>query len=54
MFDCAHLDAEYDCGCGDEPIKAPSLTDANEDPMDLEHDPSKDDMTGVGLIKGGR
>lgn len=19
-FDCAHLDEEYDCGCGDEPI----------------------------------
>ncbi|KAF9012556.1 ERV/ALR sulfhydryl oxidase domain-containing protein [Cyathus striatus] len=47
-FDCAHLDATYDCGCGGEPV-APAV-----DPMDLERDTSKDDITGVGLIKGGR
>ncbi|KAF8910833.1 ERV/ALR sulfhydryl oxidase domain-containing protein [Mucidula mucida] len=48
-FDCAHLDAEYDCGCGDEPIGSPL-------PMidDLERDLSEDELTGVGLIKGGR
>lgn len=48
VFDCAALDGEYDCGCGDTPIAA-----AN-DPMDLEHDLSKDDITGAGMIKGGR
>ena len=51
-FDCANLDETYDCGCGDAPIgkKVPSLGD----PMDLERDVTKDDLTGVGLIKGGR
>ena len=48
IFDCANLDGEYDCGCGDTP------TVASNDPMDLEHDPSKDDITGAGMIKGGR
>lgn len=47
-FDCANLDATYDCGCGDEPIHGSS------DPMDLELDLSKDRVTGVGMIKGGR
>lgn len=47
-FDCAALDGEYDCGCGDTPISDES------DPMDLEYDPSKDHITGVGMIKGGR
>lgn len=50
-FDCAHLDAEYDCGCGDAPINVAKGTPLD---MDLERDPSKDDVTGVGLIKGGR
>jgi len=61
QFDCAHLDAEYDCGCGDSPTNttgAPrtgsTVVIAKGDPMDLEHDPSKDDVTGVRLIKGGR
>lgn len=55
MFDCAHLDDEYDCGCGDSPIKKlPSAPDTNSGPMDLEQDLSKDDVTGAGLIKGGR
>ncbi|KAF8236068.1 hypothetical protein L208DRAFT_1391520 [Tricholoma matsutake] len=48
VFDCAALDGEYDCGCGDTPIAA------SNDPMDLEHDLSKDDITGAGMIKGGR
>ena len=25
-FDCANLDATYDCGCGDEPIGSSTLT----------------------------
>lgn len=24
QFDCAHLDEEYDCGCGDPPLAAKS------------------------------
>ncbi|RDB20561.1 FAD-linked sulfhydryl oxidase ERV2 [Hypsizygus marmoreus] len=46
-FDCAHLDAEYDCGCIAKPP---------QDPMDLEEDLSvgKDGVTGAGMIKGGR
>jgi FAD-linked sulfhydryl oxidase len=47
-FDCTTLDGEYDCGCGDTPIKP------SNDPMDLEYNPSKDDTTGAGMIKGGR
>ncbi|KAF8058797.1 ERV/ALR sulfhydryl oxidase domain-containing protein [Lyophyllum atratum] len=53
-FDCAHLDAEYDCGCGDDPIKKDSALSDGAGPMDLEEDPSKDGITGVGMIKGGR
>ena len=59
-FDCAHLDDTYDCGCGDEPLSAssdvsPFKEKAREgDPMDLERDPSRDEITGVGMIKGGR
>ncbi|KAJ8517512.1 hypothetical protein ONZ45_g5322 [Pleurotus djamor] len=62
IFDCAHLDDEYDCGCGDDPTSTKktsaatstdALGNANE-PMDLERDPSKDAITNVQLIKGGR
>ncbi|ETW74808.1 hypothetical protein HETIRDRAFT_482601 [Heterobasidion irregulare TC 32-1] len=59
-FDCAHLDDTYDCGCGDEPLSAssdvsPFKEKAREgDPMDLERDPSRDEITGVEMIKGGR
>jgi len=53
IFDCAHLDDTYDCGCGDDPASAVSTT-ASDGSMDLESDPSKDDYTGIGLIKGGR
>ena len=51
-FDCANLDATYDCGCGDEPVNPPK--GLSNDPMDLEVDPSKDKKTGMGLVKGGR
>jgi len=50
-FDCANLDATYDCGCGDAPVSTKTII---ADPMDLERDTSKDDVTGAGLIKGGR
>jgi hypothetical protein len=46
IFDCAHLDDEYDCGCGhdndddDAPTTLPSTT--------------KDELTGADLIQGGR
>ncbi|KAL4266104.1 Sulfhydryl oxidase [Pleurotus pulmonarius] len=47
-FDCAHLDDEYDCGCGDEPkAKQDAATP-------VEHDPTKDEVTHAPLIKGGR
>ena len=52
-FDCAHLDETYDCGCGDEPVFS-SNADRQPDPMDLEADPSKDSITGIDMIKGGR
>lgn len=58
IFDCAHLDDEYDCGCGDDSGTprtspySPSLTvdiEAGRDP-----EPTKDGLTGAHLIKGGR
>jgi len=51
-FDCAHLSDEYDCGCGDTPPKPSPPPDS--DPMDLEIDPTKDDLTDVEMIRGGR
>ena len=50
-FDCANLDSEYDCGCGDEPVALGKPIGGDDD---LERDLSKDELTGVGLIKGGR
>ena len=50
-FDCANLDATYDCGCGDEPLNA--VAGVANDPMDLERDPSRD-RSNAGLVKGGR
>lgn len=52
QFDCAHLDAEYDCGCGDEPIGGPK----KQAPDDMEREivPNQDELTGVDMIKGGR
>ena len=48
-FDCANLDATYDCGCGDAPVAAPHVAAA--DLMDLELDISKDKETGVQMIR---
>jgi len=48
-FDCANLDATYDCGCGDSPIREPKKNEQD----DLEKDLSKDGVTGVDLIRGG-
>lgn len=63
IFDCSRLDAEYDCGCGDataststthtRPTSSSDDTGAVE-PIDLEWDVAKDDVTGVRMIKGGR
>ena len=56
QFDCAQLDETYDCGCGDTPIgnsKAESKTPQKDDPT-VKHDENKDDLTGAGLIRGGR
>ncbi|KAF8802635.1 hypothetical protein BYT27DRAFT_7172698 [Phlegmacium glaucopus] len=55
-FDCAHLSDEYDCGCGDATVSSTpaSLRPNDSDPMDLEDDKSKDDFTGVSMIRGGR
>jgi len=53
-FDCAHLSDEYDCGCGDSPPKASPSPPTDSDPMDLESDPTKDDLTDVEMIRGGR
>ncbi|KAH0829124.1 ERV/ALR sulfhydryl oxidase domain-containing protein [Lanmaoa asiatica] len=63
FFDCSKLDAEYDCGCGDATTSTSATyarpTSSSDDtgvvePMDLERDVAKDDVTGVRLIKGGR
>jgi len=43
IFDCAHLDDEYDCGCGDDGHTQATSSSA-----------TKDAMTGADLIKGGR
>ena len=51
-FDCANLDAEYDCGCGDDALKKKQPGNAN-DPMDLEREQSVDRDTGVEMVKGG-
>lgn len=50
-FDCANLDSEYDCGCGDDPVNI-KKNPVVDDPMDLERDSSKDELTGVDLIPG--
>ncbi|CAL1711756.1 unnamed protein product [Somion occarium] len=68
LFDCANLDATYDCGCGDDPVTPTSSSSSDtqststpdtgvgvsHDPMDLEIDPTKDRVTGVEMIKGGK
>lgn len=57
-FDCANLDATYDCGCGDDPV-TPEVPGrgVHDDALDgkyVENEPSKDEKTGAGLIRGGR
>jgi FAD-linked sulfhydryl oxidase len=57
-FDCAHLDDEYDCGCGDDgdtPKTSSSASSSTASP-ESEHVPSgtKDELTGADLIQGGR
>ncbi|KAJ7287081.1 ERV/ALR sulfhydryl oxidase domain-containing protein [Mycena rebaudengoi] len=44
IFDCAHLDDTYDCGCGDEPIGGAA-------PMELDGDGG--DSDGVEMVRGG-
>jgi len=44
IFDCAHLDDEYDCGCGHDGDA--STTTMSSTP--------KDELTGADLIRGGR
>lgn len=57
-YDCSQLSTEYDCGCGDDPLDSTStkatVNSPKFDPMDLEIDTTKDEITGAGLIKGGR
>ncbi|THH07539.1 hypothetical protein EW145_g3310 [Phellinidium pouzarii] len=50
IFDCTHLDDTYDCGCGDEPVIIPPTSVHRE----AEVDGDRDELTGAGLIKGGR
>jgi len=58
IFDCAHLDDEYDCGCGDDgnATETSSPTPGSTTSLKSEHVPSgiKDELTGEDLIKGGR
>lgn len=44
IFDCAHLDATYDCGCGGDDESAGKEKNSKE----------KDDLTGADMIRGGR
>jgi FAD-linked sulfhydryl oxidase len=44
IFDCAHLDATYDCGCGGDDESA----EKKKSSLD------KDDLTGADMIPGGR
>jgi len=43
IFDCAHLDDEYDCGCGPD----------GDAPMTTLPSTTKDESTGADLIRGG-
>jgi len=56
-FDCANLDATYDCGCGDAPVSKKGASSGKGapggEPVD-QRDPDVDDTTGAALIKGGR
>jgi FAD-linked sulfhydryl oxidase len=57
IFDCAHLDEEYDCGCGDDGnTTETSSPTSGATPTATEYVRSgtKDEITGAELIKGGR
>ena len=58
IFDCAHLDEEYDCGCGDDgnTTETSSASSPTTGSTTSEHVPSgtKDELTGADLIRGGR
>ncbi|KAI0001062.1 sulfhydryl oxidase [Russula vinacea] len=47
IFDCAHLDDEYDCGCGRD-------SDDAADASTTLPSTTKDEVTGADLIRGGR
>jgi hypothetical protein len=65
IFDCAHVDSTYDCGCGDEDedSTSPPRTKTVEsgsghseivEEYDEEEEGVHDDLTGIDMIKGGR
>ncbi|KAN0130699.1 ERV/ALR sulfhydryl oxidase domain containing protein [Lactarius tabidus] len=57
IFDCAHLDEEYDCGCGDDGNTTETSSPTfGSTPTATEYVRSgtKDEITGAELIKGGR
>jgi len=53
IFDCAHLDDEYDCGCGET---KDNVTTTSTQGLEAGRDPgaAKDELTGADLIRGGR
>ena len=58
IFDCAHLDEEYDCGCGDDGSahNTSSPTSSSTARPESGHVPTetRDELTGANLIQGGR
>ncbi|KAF8271067.1 ERV/ALR sulfhydryl oxidase domain-containing protein [Lactarius quietus] len=56
-FDCAHLDEEYDCGCGDDgnttETSSPTSSTASSQSENVPTR-TKDELTGADLIMGGR
>ncbi|KAK0459195.1 ERV/ALR sulfhydryl oxidase domain-containing protein [Desarmillaria tabescens] len=53
QFDCAHLDEEYDCGCGDEPINGTKALGGGK-AEDSAKNSDADELTGIEMINGGR
>ncbi|TEB38050.1 hypothetical protein FA13DRAFT_719092 [Coprinellus micaceus] len=64
IFDCAHVDSTYDCGCGDEdedstsPPRTKTVeSGSGHSEIVEEYDEEEgvhDDLTGIDMIKGGR
>lgn len=50
MFDCAHVDSTYDCGCGDNDEEDAEKKRVVEDKDSDLHD----EVTGIDMIRGGR